>query len=324
MEPVTVVAAPDSAADEPPSPARTEHSIIYCGDPAQLQSFLATIGQREFFHPSIDVKHSPIAGRGLFASALIRRGELISYEDPRDYLILNRDQVERMSAEDQDFWWHFCYQVGDDAWMGPRSRDVVGRKKTFFENHSCDPTTWFVDDITMTARRDIHAGEEITYDYSTTESFIDPEMETVTCRCESPICRGRLFPTDWQRAELQERYGPHWMSYLCEKIAVHRVALARQEASSASDSETSSSGSSSDGDEAESPRSVSPSLGAPGSSFLKQQPHRGFRATWSEAASYPGHVEQPATHHHHHRHHHHQQQQHPNPLVEEHADTGYY
>src|SRR5689334_22426595 len=83
--------------------------------------------------------------------------------------VLQRDTIENLTPEDQDFWWHFCYQVGDDAWFGPRSREVIKRKMTFFENHSCDPTTWFEDDITMTARRDIAEREEITYDYSTTE-----------------------------------------------------------------------------------------------------------------------------------------------------------
>lgn len=89
---------------------------------------------------------------------------------------------------------------------------------TFFENHSCDPSTWFEDDITMTARRDIAEGEEITYDYSTTESYIDPEMETIVCRCGSPVCRGRILGEDWQRPELQARYDGHWMSYLGAKI----------------------------------------------------------------------------------------------------------
>jgi len=228
MEPVQTQAIPD-APDEPPH-SPTYHSIIYLGDVAHLHAFLKYRKIKDFFHPAIEVKHSPIAGRGLFATALIQKGELISYEDPLDYLILNMEQVESMSAEDQDFWWHFCYQVGDDAWMGPKSREVVARKRTFFENHSCDPSTWFMDDITMTARRDIQPGEEITYDYSTTESYIDPEMETVVCRCNTPVCRGRLYPTDWQRVDLQKRYGRHWMSYLQEKIEAHRQTLARQEA----------------------------------------------------------------------------------------------
>jgi len=263
MEPASDVLATEP--DEPPH-SLTNRSIIYHGDQDQLAAFLKFIGQKDFFHPSIEVKHSPIAGRGLFATGLIKKDELISFEDPKDYLILNREQVERMSPDDQDFWWHFCYQVGDDAWMGPRSRAVVARKRTFFENHSCDPTTWFIDDITMTARRDIHPGEEITYDYSTTESYIDPEMETVICRCGTPCCRGRIYATDWQRADLQERYAMHWMSYLCEKIAAHRRAIERQRVSDAVESGSED-------------RAESASLGAPGTPFT------GYRATWSASAS---------------------------------------
>jgi len=214
-------------ADEPPASTKTQHSILYSGNTAELRAFLKSIGQTDFYHPAIEVRESKIAGRGVFATSLIKKGELISYEDPRDYVVLNMEQVEARSQEDQDFFWHFCYQVGDALWFGPKDHVVVDRKRTFFTNHSCDPTTWFVDDITMTARRDIHPGEEITYDYSTTESWIDPEMETVVCRCCSPLCRGRLYPTDWQRPELHERYGPHWMSYLVEKIAVFRTAQNR-------------------------------------------------------------------------------------------------
>jgi len=187
-------------------------------DEATLKQWLASIGKRDYFHPGIVVRHSTIAGYGLFASVSIKKGELISYEDVKDYLVLNRERIESLGPEDESFWWHFCYQVGDDAWFGPRSREVIKRKMTFFENHSCDPTTWFEDDITMTARRDIAEGEEITYDYSTTESYIDPEMETIVCRCGAPECRGRMLGDDWQRPELQERYGPHWMSYLRAKI----------------------------------------------------------------------------------------------------------
>lgn len=263
----------EPAEDEPPS-SGTQFSIIYSGNPDDLQAFLQSKGRRDFFHPSIEVKHSPIAGRGLFATALIRKGELISHEDPADYLILNREQVECMSLENQDFWWHFCYQVGDDAWMGPRSREVVARKKTFFTNHSCDPSTWFIDDITMIARRTIHPGDEITYDYSTTESYIDPEMETVVCRCGIEDCRGRINATDWQRPDLQERYGPHWMSYLQEKIQVQRWAQVRQERSDES----------SESSDSESPRSS-----VSGSPLLSRS-YPGFKAIWSAAASYPGHV----------------------------------
>jgi len=249
-------------ADEPPA-SRTSHSIIYT-DELQLRAFLKSSGKKEFFHPAIEVRESAIAGRGLFATERIREGELISYENPDDYLVLNMAQVESRTQEEQDFWWHFCYQIGDDAWFGPKSPEVVSRKRTFFTNHSCDPSTWFIDEITMTARRDILPGEEITYDYSTSESYIDPEMETVVCRCNSPICRERMHPTDWQRPELWERYGTKWQPYLCAKITAYRAALipvyagpvtapmAISDSASASaedDSETASTGSSSSGED---------------------------------------------------------------------------
>ena len=40
-------------------------------------------------------------------------------------------------------------------------------------NHSCDPTCWFTDEDpeVMVACRDIQEGEEITYDYATSETI---------------------------------------------------------------------------------------------------------------------------------------------------------
>jgi len=195
----------------------TDCGHIY-NDETIMKTWLAALGKRDYFHPGIVVRHSPIAGFGLFASTLIKAGELISYEDINDYAVLNRAAIESMSPADQDTWWHFSYQVGDDAWFGPRTRDVIQHKPTFFENHSCDPSTWFVDDVTMTARRDIQPGDEITYDYSTTESVIDPEMDAVVCRCGTALCRGRFLSSDWERTELQTRYAGHWMSYLEAKV----------------------------------------------------------------------------------------------------------
>jgi len=98
-------------------------------------------------------------------------------------------------------------------------------------------------------------------------------METVICHCGSSLCRGRINATDWQRSDLQSRYGMHWMSYLCEKIAVHGQAMARltQEATEAS-YETSSN---------DSPRFPSAPLGGP-------EPFKGYRALWCAADSNDG------------------------------------
>lgn len=53
----------------------------------RLKAWLASLGKRDYFHPGIVVRHSTIAGYGLFASMPIAKGELISYEDVNDYLV---------------------------------------------------------------------------------------------------------------------------------------------------------------------------------------------------------------------------------------------
>ena len=41
---------------------------------------------------------------------------------------------------------------------------LPARRDNHFGNHSCDPNTWHVDGFTLSARRDIEAGEELRQD----------------------------------------------------------------------------------------------------------------------------------------------------------------
>jgi hypothetical protein len=82
-----------------------------------------------------------------------------------------------------------------------------------YGNHGCDPNLWWVDAVTLEARRDIAAGEEVTSDYSTSTG-VEYEM---TCNCGSPLCRGTVTGEDWKRPELQARYGDHWIPTLLKR-----------------------------------------------------------------------------------------------------------
>ena len=53
----------------------------------RLKAWLKSLGKRDYFHPGIVVRHSQIAGYGLFATMSIKKGELISYEDVNDYAV---------------------------------------------------------------------------------------------------------------------------------------------------------------------------------------------------------------------------------------------
>jgi hypothetical protein len=77
-------------------------------------------------------------------------------------------------------------QVTADRFMGPSGRidDLI--------NHSCAPNTGLrfgEDGVFLVALRDIPAGEEIAWDYSTT---LGPDAWAMPCACGSADCRGRI------------------------------------------------------------------------------------------------------------------------------------
>ena len=72
-----------------------------------------------------------------------------------------------------------------------------------------------VFEVTLVARRDITAGEEITMDQGTwnfdeTEYTVDAE----DCTCGSPDCRRVLTENDWKLEAVQERYKGHFHPYV--------------------------------------------------------------------------------------------------------------
>jgi hypothetical protein len=78
-------------------------------------------------------------------------------------------------------------------------------------NHSCDANSWLDDEVTLSAKRDIAAGEEITLDQGTWNFDEDEYVwDQDHCSCGSPHCRRTLAPKDWMLAEVQERYRGHF------------------------------------------------------------------------------------------------------------------
>lgn len=170
-------------------------------------------------HPAIIVKSSTIQGKGLFASADIKVGE-VTWRRDADEARYHIDTIRTWPPEKQEKFWRYAYQVGDGWYHGPESGVVTDPAD--YMNHSCDPNTWFVDDATMVARRDIKTGEEITYDYATSEtaeSFGLPH-----CRCGAPNCRKVVRGTDYRRnPTLREQYGQHVMTHVLNKCCEEAI-----------------------------------------------------------------------------------------------------
>lgn len=73
----------------------------------------------------------------------------------------------------------------------------------------------FVDKDVMVARRDIKKGEELYYDYATSESNDYMYMD---CLCGAPQCRKVITGKDYRLPQLQELYKGHFLPYLQRKM----------------------------------------------------------------------------------------------------------
>jgi len=163
---------------------------------------------------------NPILGRGLFAGQDLAEGAFIWYEDiaQLEGEIITFEEMEHLRKADvEKFNYHcrYAFQVSESHLVA----GDVEADASFFMNHCCDPNVWFVKENLIVARRFIHKGEELCYDYATSEAkYLDFER----CVCGSPECRGRVGPNDWQIPELHERYGRHFMPYLLHALDAQR------------------------------------------------------------------------------------------------------
>lgn len=83
-------------------------------------------------------------------------------------------------------------------------------------NHSCDANLWMRDEVTVVARRDIAAGEELTQDYALYTT--SPTWSMKPCLCGTPVCRKEITGNDWHLPDVQERYRDHFSPFLNERI----------------------------------------------------------------------------------------------------------
>ena len=81
-----------------------------------------------------------------------------------------------------------------------------------FANHSCEPNCQIIanyDGLTnvatvlMLTLVDVKIGDELTFDYATTETEVTEELHNVECLCKSTHCRGKI--TGFRELPLSEK-----------------------------------------------------------------------------------------------------------------------
>ncbi len=148
-------------------------------------------------NPKVYVRRTKF-GKGVFAKAVIRKGELIAEFDGPIF------------TYDYEHWnddlYNHVIQFHPKKW-----RDSNGVARLI--NHSCDPNCGIKGKFKVVAMRRIEKGEEITWDYEMTERHPYWRMR---CRCGSPNCRKRIGDYRRMPKKVREKYKGYISRWLIE------------------------------------------------------------------------------------------------------------
>ena len=140
----------------------------------------------------VEVRNSPIHGRGVYAVAPIKKGTRIyEYVGER---ITHAEADRRFWRKRHDDGHTFLFVVNRKTVIDGTRNGNDAR----YINHRCDVNSETVTEdnrIYIEATRDIKAGDELGYDYQLTWSEADtPEdLALYACRCGSKQCRGTML-----------------------------------------------------------------------------------------------------------------------------------
>jgi hypothetical protein len=160
-----------------------------------------------YIWPELYEKKTLGKGVGVFARKSLMKGRLLGIA-AGGKIWTSREVHRRIKS-----WGDYFHQVDDSFHWGPKCKGDIDLLDRF--NHSCAPNIAIIGNMCFYALRNIGPGEELVWDYATTES--DPHYGFI-CRCGTPLCRRRMLGNDWKLPELQERYAGHFAPYLQKKI----------------------------------------------------------------------------------------------------------
>lgn len=158
--------------------------------------------------PKVEVKNSQIKGKGVFAKEKIKKDELIF-----DFLGGGGkfySSNERQNTDKE--WQEFDIQVSDDLFWGATTKSEL--EIGDYLNHSCEPNCGMSGALKIVTMKNIEPKEELTFDYTKTESH----NFKMKCECKKKLCRKIISGNDWKNKELQKRYSGYFSPYLQEKI----------------------------------------------------------------------------------------------------------
>ena len=173
----------------------------------------ASYSPDDWIRPKIEIRTSPIDGRGMFAKDPIGRGEKVLVMGGGTF---SREDVQAGKAAPS-------MAIDENMYL---SEPAGGVSDADFVNHSCDSNLWLADEITFIAKSAIEPGNELTIDYA---MFLEDEehVSAWACRCGTSTCRKSVTGKDWRLPEVQSRYEGHFSPFLNRRIDSLQAAGAR-------------------------------------------------------------------------------------------------
>jgi hypothetical protein len=156
------------------------------------------------------VKRSAIEGQGGFASEPISQNEVVGIIGGT---VMTEAEFQAFIATADRF---DAIQIDEDLHLVDLSPNSRASNGSF--NHSCDSNLWMQDEVTIVARRDILAGEELTVDYALFTVLPNWVLDQA-CQCSSFFCRHTVTGNDWLLADVQQRYKDHFSPFINQRIA---------------------------------------------------------------------------------------------------------
>jgi len=140
----------------------------------------------------VEVRNSPVHGRGVFAVASITKGtRILEYLGDR---VSHEAADKRYEDHDESDNHTFLFIVDKKTVIDAG----VGGNDARFINHQCAGNCESIIEnrrVFIDAARDIEPGQELGYDYEIGREKDDPPNvdEIYACRCGSPQCRGTML-----------------------------------------------------------------------------------------------------------------------------------
>ena len=142
--------------------------------------------------PLLQVRDSPLHGRGVFATCRIAKGtRIIEYLGERvSHAEADRRYSHKQPSDNHTFLFVVDARTVIDA--------GVDGNEARYVNHACEPNCESVIEnrrVFVEALRTIEPGEELTYDYQIQRAADDPpDIDAIfACHCGSADCRGTML-----------------------------------------------------------------------------------------------------------------------------------